>query len=93
MSEDACSLVQLRQRLVEPRGEARSDIRIVFDLACHMGLGDLFWGGDIDAAYRHQLAPSGLTPEALRAAPEGIRVPLQTSYQKYRALRGPAARI
>jgi anaerobic selenocysteine-containing dehydrogenase len=86
VSEDACSLVQLRLRLVEPRGEARSDIRIVFDLACHMGLGDLFWGGDIDAAYRHQLAPSGLTPEALRAAPEGIRVPLQTSYQKYRAL-------
>jgi anaerobic selenocysteine-containing dehydrogenase len=86
VSEDACSLVQLRRQLVEPRGEARSDIQIVFDLACHMGLGDLFWNGDIDAAYRHQLAPSGLTLEALRATPEGIRVPLQTSYQKYSAL-------
>ena len=86
VSEDACFLVQLRQQLVEPRGEARSDIRIVFDLACHMGFGDLFWDGDIDAAYRHELAPSGLTPEALRAAPQGIRVPLQTTYQKYQTL-------
>ncbi len=86
VSEDACSLVQLRQQLVEPRGETRSDIQIAFDLACQIGLGNLFWNGDIDAAYRHQLAPSGLTPEMLRAAPEGIRVPLQTTYQKYQTV-------
>ena len=86
VSEDACSLVQLRKQLVEPRGEARSDIQIVFDLACHMGLGDLFWDGDIDAAYRHQLEPCGVTPEALRAAPQGIRVPLETTYQKYQVM-------
>jgi anaerobic selenocysteine-containing dehydrogenase len=92
VSEDACSLVQLRRQLVEPRGEARSDIRIVFDLACHLGLGDQFWGGDIDAAYRHQLAPSGVTPDALRATPEGIRVPLQTTYQKYQTINDGAVR-
>jgi anaerobic selenocysteine-containing dehydrogenase len=33
VSPAAQSLVQLRQRVVEPRGEARSDTRIVFDLA------------------------------------------------------------
>jgi len=87
VSEDACSLVQLRRQLVEPRGEARSDIQIVFDLACYMGFGDQFWNGEINSAYRHHLSPSGLTPEALRAAPEGIRVPLQTTYQKYQAVK------
>ena len=42
-----------------------------------------FWEGDIDAAYRHQLAPSGVTLEALRAAPGGIRVGLKARYRKY----------
>ena len=56
-----------------PRGEARSDLQIVFDLATRLGLGTHFGGGDIDAAFRHQLAPSGITPEDLRAHPEGVR--------------------
>jgi anaerobic selenocysteine-containing dehydrogenase len=87
ISENACSLIQLRQKLVAPRGEARSDIQIVFDLACRMGLGEHFWNGDIDAAYRHLLEPSGVTLDALRDAPQGVRVSLQTTYQKYRALK------
>lgn len=82
-SQEAQSLVQLRQRLVAPRGEARSDLQIVFDLATRLGLGTYFWNGDIDAAFRHQLAPSGITLEDLRAHPEGIRVPLTTRYRKY----------
>jgi anaerobic selenocysteine-containing dehydrogenase len=82
-SESACALVQLRKKLVEPRGEARSDVQIVFDLACKLGLGEHFWNGDIDAAYRHQLAPGGITLEDLRARPEGISLPLQTRYRKY----------
>ena len=56
-SQEAQSLVQLRQPLVAPRGEARSDLQIVFDLATRLGLGAAFWEGDIDAAFRHQLAP------------------------------------
>lgn len=83
ISEAACSLIQLRKKLVEPRGEARSDIQIIFDLACRLGFGQVFWDGDIDAAYRHQLAPSGVTLETLRENPAGVRVPLQTRYQKY----------
>lgn len=83
ISEAACSLIQLRKKLVEPRGEARSDIQIIFDLACRLGFGQVFWDGDIDSAYRHQLAPSGVTLETLRENPAGVRVPLQTRYQKY----------
>src|SRR5690606_24965678 len=36
-----------------------------------------------DAALRHQLAPSGLDLDSLRARPEGIRVPLAARYRKY----------
>jgi anaerobic selenocysteine-containing dehydrogenase len=82
-SQDAQSLVQLRRPLVAARGEARSDLRIVFDLATRLGLGEHFWDGDIDAAFRHQLAPSGITLEDLRAHPDGVRVPLTTRHRKY----------
>jgi anaerobic selenocysteine-containing dehydrogenase len=83
VSQEAQSLVQLRQRLVEPRGEARSDTEIVFDLACRLGLGHHFWDGNVEAAYRYQLGPSGVSLEALRENPRGVRVPLQTHYRKF----------
>ena len=83
VSPAAQSLVQLRRPVVAPRGEARSDTEIVFELARRLGLGAHFWNGDIDAAYRHQLAPSGLSLDTLRANPAGVRVPLQTRYRKY----------
>ena len=83
VSPAAQSHVQLRRRVIEPRGEARSDTDIVFDLARRLGLGDRFWNGAVDTAYRHHLAPSGLTLEALRDNPRGLRVPLETRYRKY----------
>jgi anaerobic selenocysteine-containing dehydrogenase len=83
VSADAQSLVQLRPRVVEPRGEARSDTAIVFDLACRLGLGSHFWNGDIEAAYRYQLHPSGVSLDALSENPSGVRVSLQTRYRKF----------
>lgn len=83
ISTDAQTMVQLRPAIVPPRGQARSDTDIIFDLAARLGLGDAFWGGDVDAAYRHQLAPSGVTLEQLRAHPEGVRVPLTAQYAKH----------
>ena len=71
VTPDASSLVQFRQAVVAPRGEARPDTDIVFDLACRLGLGEHFWGGDVEAGYRYQLGPSGVTLEALRASPGG----------------------
>jgi anaerobic selenocysteine-containing dehydrogenase len=83
ISEEAQSLVQLRAPLVPPRGESRSDLQIVFALATRLGLGEHFWHGDPDAAFRHQLAPSGVTLEQLRAEPAGVRVGLTTRHRKY----------
>lgn len=83
ISPEAQSLVQLRQRVVEPRGEARSDTEIVFDLATRLDLGAQFWNGDIEAAYRYELGPSGVSLEALREHPGGVRVPLKTRHRKF----------
>ena len=83
ISPEAQSLVQLRQRVVEPRGEARSDTEIVFDLATRLGLGQYFWDGDIQAAYRYQLAPSGISLEALRRQPGGVSLPQPLRYRRY----------
>ena len=84
LDQDACELVQFRPAVVAPRGEARADIDIVFDLAVRLGLGNQFWQGDVEAALDHHLAPSGISMAALRANPRGIRVPLETAYEKYR---------
>ena len=87
--------MQLRRPLAHPRGEARSDLQIVFALAVRLGLGDQFFGGDIEAAWRHQLAPSGITLEQLREHPEGVRLPLQTKHRKYldRGFRTPTGKV
>ena len=83
ISQEAQSLIQLRPAVVPPPGEARPDTDIIFELAGRLGLAAQFWDGDIDAAYRHQLAPTGVTLEQVRAAPGGVRVPLQTRHAKH----------
>src|SRR5262252_3231403 len=83
ISQETQSLIQLRPAVVPPAGEARADTDIIFDLAGRLGLGAQFWDGDIDAAYRHQLAPTGVTLEQLRAAPGGVRLPLRTRHAKH----------
>jgi anaerobic selenocysteine-containing dehydrogenase len=83
ISAEAQSLVQLRQAIVPPPGEARPDTDFIFDLAQRLGLGEQFWNGDVEAAYRYQLSRSGVTLEQLRAQPTGIRVPLKSQYAKH----------
>ena len=85
VDQRACEWVQLRPALVPPRGEARADIDMVFDLAVRLGLGEHFWQGDVDAGLRHYLAPTGLTPEQLRRSGRGVRVPLVAAERKYRS--------
>lgn len=80
---DSRSLVQFRQAVVPPTGEARSDIEYVFGLADRLGLGKEFWKGNIEESYRDRLGPSGVTLERLRAEPGGIRVELSTRHRKY----------
>jgi anaerobic selenocysteine-containing dehydrogenase len=83
ISQEAQSLIQLRPAVVPPPGDARPDTEIIFDLAARLGLAEQFWNGDVDAAYRHQLAPSAVTLEQLRVSPGGVRVPLQTRHVKH----------
>ena len=83
VSTAAQSLIHLRPPVVPPPGEARPDTDVVFDLARRLGLAAQFWDGDVDAAYRHQLAPTGVTLEQLRATPGGVRVPLRTRHAKH----------
>jgi anaerobic selenocysteine-containing dehydrogenase len=83
VSQAAQSHVQLRRPVATRPGETRSDLEIVFALATRLGLGEHFWNGDVDAGFRHQLAPSGITLEQLRATPEGVSLPLVTRHRKY----------
>jgi anaerobic selenocysteine-containing dehydrogenase len=92
VSPEAQSFVQLRQRVVEPRGETRSDTEIVFDLASRLGLHTHFWDGDIEAAYRYLLRPSDISLDTLRQQPGGIQVPLQTRYRKFGELENGVPR-
>jgi anaerobic selenocysteine-containing dehydrogenase len=80
---EAQSLVQLRPAIVPPPGEARSDTDFIFDLAERLGLAEDFWNGDVEAAFRRQLAPSGITLEELRAEPAGTRIPLRTEHLQH----------
>jgi anaerobic selenocysteine-containing dehydrogenase len=83
LSEDTVTWVQLRPRVIPPLHESRSEVEIIFDLAKRLGVGDHFLNGDIEVAFNHQLAPSGLTVRQLRAHPMGMRFEARTRYQKY----------
>ena len=63
--------LMLTSPVINPVGESRSDIEIMFDMAKHLGMGDLFWNGNVDAAIDDLMAPSGYTAEELRRIPFG----------------------
>ena len=86
MGESTCTHVQLRRPVVPPLHESRSDMTIIFQLACRMGFGEQFWAGNTEAAFNDQLAPSGLTVEQLRRRPVGITVPMTVRERKFAGL-------
>jgi anaerobic selenocysteine-containing dehydrogenase len=92
VTPEAAALVQLRPQAVPSAGESRSDTWIVFQLAERLGFGGDFWNGDIDAAYRHHLAPSGVTLDALRARPQGVSVVLAPRKRGYAEREGAGFR-
>jgi len=97
ISAAAQQQVQLRPAAVRPPAGnlARPDIDIVFDLAVRLGLGEQFFGGDVEAGWNHVLAPLKLSLAQLRAAPGGIRVPLEQRPRKYlsRGFNTPSRRV
>ena len=74
---------QLRPAVAKPVGESRSEVEIIFDLAKRLDLTEHFFDGNVETALAHQLAPSGLTTEQLRASPIGMRAPVKTRHRKY----------
>ena len=83
VDQAAVGHVQLRQQVVEPRGESQSDAWIAMELAKRLGYSDSFWDGDIEASYREILQPTGIDLDELRKQPRGVTVPLQTRFLKY----------
>jgi anaerobic selenocysteine-containing dehydrogenase len=77
-------MAQRRIRSVAPLYERRGDIDVIFDLATRLGLGDVFWGGEIRAAYDAILAPAGLTYTALGDLPDGVRITEDQTYERHR---------
>ncbi len=75
--------IQLRQRVIPPRGEARNDYLIFAELARRLGYGHL-WPQSEEAMIEYALSGTGITLETLRAHPEGLPFPIpEMHYRKY----------
>ena len=75
--------LQLRRRLIPPRGEARNDYLIFAELARRLGYGDR-WPQTEEELVRQMIEGTGVTLEDLRAHPEGIALPQPAMrYRKY----------
>ena len=75
--------VQYRPAVVEALAERRSDSWIIFQLAERLGFGAQFWSGDVEAGYRYELEPTGITLEQLKNTPGGITLPAAVVYEKH----------
>ncbi|MFQ5400579.1 MAG: molybdopterin-dependent oxidoreductase [Anaerolineae bacterium] len=75
--------IQLRNRVIEPLGEARNDYLIFAELAQRLGYGHL-WPQTEEELIRVALRDKPVTLETLRARPEGVpfAVP-EMQYRKY----------
>lgn len=76
-------LFKLRERLIEPVGEARDDFHILADLASRLGYGDRYPQSD-EERLRYVLEGSGFTLEEVRANDGEVRCPsVMTQYKKW----------
>jgi anaerobic selenocysteine-containing dehydrogenase len=76
---------EARRRVVEPLHERRSDIEIIFDLACRLGHEEWFADGNVTDAYDAILAPAGLSWDALLNQPDGVDILPEVQYEKHAA--------
>ena len=67
-------LFRIRERVIEPVGEARNDFFILSELARRLGYGHLYPQNE-DELLARVLSGSGFTPESVRAAGGMVRVP------------------
>jgi anaerobic selenocysteine-containing dehydrogenase len=59
--------LQYRPVTLEPRGDAIGDTELVFAIAERLGLGDLFWNGDIRACFDERLEGVGMSLDEIPA--------------------------
>jgi cysteine desulfurase NifS len=67
-------LFRIREKMIEPVGEARNDYLIMAELAHRLGYGHLYPQSE-DALLRHVLDGSGFTLEEVRSAGGRVRIP------------------
>ena len=77
--------VQYRPAAVSPRGEARGDTELIFDIAKHLNLEKQFWNGDIYASYDERLETSRYRFSELPT--DGHRLNVDTAPPRERAYR------
>ncbi|MFC2025060.1 IscS subfamily cysteine desulfurase [Chloroflexota bacterium] len=76
-------IFRLRERTIEPVGEARNDYLIMADLARHLGYGNLFPQTE-EEMLRFALEGSGYTLEDVKAAGGWVRIPTpMMEYKKW----------
>ncbi len=76
-------LFKIRERLVEPQGEARNDFLILAELAERLGYGHLYPQTE-EAILEHALAETGFTVEEVRAAGGSVQLPsTMMQYRKW----------
>ncbi|MFH1114033.1 MAG: IscS subfamily cysteine desulfurase [Pseudomonadota bacterium] len=76
-------LFKIRERVIEPVGEARHGLFILAELAKRLGYGHLYPQTE-EAVLRHALKPAGFTLEQVRAAGGSVRVPtVMMEYRKW----------
>lgn len=77
------SLFRIREKVIEPVGEARADYFILAELARRLGYGHLFPQSE-EEVLSHALKASGFTPAEVRAGGEMIQVPtVMMQYKKW----------
>jgi anaerobic selenocysteine-containing dehydrogenase len=76
--------IQFRPAVVPPLHECWPDMKIIFELAKRLGLGDKFWNGDVESAFNYQLERSRVTVAELRKYPGGLSLDLPREYENYR---------
>ncbi len=79
------TVVQMRPPVVAPQNESWPDMKIIFELAKRLGMGDKFWDGNYEAGFDYQYSPLGISVEQLKNSPGGIPIKAPPmAYQKYR---------
>lgn len=89
VDDEAQRTVQWRPQLVPPRGESRSDLEILCDLAGRLGFSEAFGGASETELFDRMLEPAGITVADLRAAPGHRLVTSNPTVYRKHAVRRP----